>query len=747
MEAGERRESSAGDRNADGSVAAVQFWIGLLWRHAWAMLAVFVVVSAGGYWYTMQQPNVYQASATVLVSPEGDQVRALSPFGDGAAPQGSSFMANRIQFAMQEHLLRSPELLDEVAERLSLRSSPSFLGLFGDEATPDAIVERSAVANPAIMLRGMLRVNADDERRVVQITMSSRDPVLAADVVNAVAEAHVERNLLRQLEATDQALDWLMEQSASLRSSLENAELAQLDYLRDQGTLSVALDDRRNLSVRAVEELSTQLANARLEVDRLGSVVRQIRTYDSLDDLLAANIPEILDNSMIQSFKGQLVALDERDLELRERYGELWPERRAVLARREMLENVLEREIQNVLRSYVQRFETAQLLERTVAERLSSAQRDVLRSGENEIAFNALRREAETNRELFGVMERRLKEIELHRMLQHNNLSVLESAVVPVVPVRPRRAVYFLATLLLAGVLSLGTALALEFLDQSVKPDTDFDREFGLGLLGMLPEISAGKGRRGSSRGPAKGQEFNPDIFVHSFPRSGMAEACRSIRTNLLFMDREDTLKRMLVTSSGPREGKTLTSVSLATVFAQSGNRTVLVDADMRKPRLGRVFGVDDAGRGLVNVLVGECTLDEALVETEVPGLFLLPCGSVPPNPVEILHSVAFGRLQDELDERFDRVLFDTPPVGPVTDARVLSGRVGGVVLVARASHTNKDAFARAIDDLDAVKANLLGIVLNSVNFEKRSTGGGYYRYYYQQYNQYYGDAEESASS
>lgn len=737
----EQREGTY-DAQGLGLGAIISYWAGLLVRHIWTILAVFVVTTALGYWYIQQQPNIYQAGATVLVSPESDHVRALSPLGGGGDPS-AGFFAGRMQLSMQEHYVRSPEVMQAVADRLQLRNDRSFLGLEDSELGDDEIAERFAGIDVAQMLRGQVMVQADPERRVVRIQMISRDAELAARVVNAVAEEYVARNLERQLEATERAHQWLQAQSAMLRGALEDSELAQLEYLRGQGTLSVSMHDRRNLGVQVIDELTNQLAGVRLEADRLGSTVRQIRAFRSLDDLLASNIPEVLANQMIQGFKSQLVALEERDLELRERYGEAWPERRALQARRELIEEVLAREIQNVLGSYEQRYETARLLERTVAERLNSAQGDVLRSGESEIAFNALRREAETNRELFGMMERRLKELELHRMLQHNNLSVLETAMVPRVPIRPRRTLMLFATLLLAAFLAIAAAYALELMDQTLKPDTNFDSEFGVGLLGVLPELKHGRGKGKKARMPGRGEEFSPDVYVHDFPRSGMAEACRSIRTNLLFMDQGESLRRLLVTSSGPREGKTLTTVSLATVFAQSGAKTVVVDADMRKPRLSRVFA-NAGGPGLTNVLVGEATVDEAVQETGIPNLYVLPCGPIPPNPSEILLSEAFRELQAGLDERFDRVIFDTPPVGPVADARVLSGAVGGVVLVGWAGRTQKGAFARTVDDLDAVQANLLGVVLNGLDFEKRGLGGGYYRYYYQQYSQYYGDPDES---
>ena len=222
-----------------------------------------------------------------------------------------------------------------------------------------------------------------------------------------------------------------------------------------------------------------------------------------------------------------------------------------------------------------------------------------------------------------------------------------------------------------------------------------------------------------------------------------MAESCRSIRTNLIFMGSEQPLRSILVTSAGPREGKTTASVSLAAVMAQSGSPVVLIDGDMRKPRLHKIFGLDGA-LGLSSVLMGEASLDEVIQATRVPDLFLIPCGSVPENPAELLQSDRFRELISELTERFGMVVFDSPPVVPVTDAAIIGAAVDGVVLVARSGSTRREMIARAVDLLRGVNANLLGVVLNAIDVEGRRRGG-YYYYYYRHYGAYYGQSDDKA--
>jgi succinoglycan biosynthesis transport protein ExoP len=226
------------------------------------------------------------------------------------------------------------------------------------------------------------------------------------------------------------------------------------------------------------------------------------------------------------------------------------------------------------------------------------------------------------------------------------------------------------------------------------------------------------------------------DLFIHKMPKSPVAECLRGVRTNLLFLGTERPLQKLLVTSSGPQEGKTTAVIDLGITFAQSGQRTLLVDTDMRKPRLHRAFGLS-ADVGLTSVLLDEKRLGEALKATQVPDLTVLPCGPMPPNPAELLHTERFRKLVVELSRRYDRILFDSPPVAAVTDAMILAGEVDGVVLLVKAAHTSRDSVVRARRALTDVQARIVGAVLNAVDLKSRGAG-----YSYADYAQYshYGD-------
>lgn len=280
----------------------------------------------------------------------------------------------------------------------------------------------------------------------------------------------------------------------------------------------------------------------------------------------------------------------------------------------------------------------------------------------------------------------------------------------------------------IVGGLLAGLALAflLEFLDSSVTSQSEIEERLGLTFLGFVPSIP-------TSDGTSK------DLHIHREPKSHIAECTRAVRTNLLFMSPDKPLKRMLVTSSGPQEGKSTTAINLAIAMAQSGQRVLIVDTDMRRPRLHRAFGVPN-DLGVSSIVVGEGKLEDAIKTTEVPGVYLLPCGPVPPNPAELLHTRAFGELLETLEARFDRVLLDSPPVGAVADAVVLATQVNGVVMVLKAGVTNRDVARRTLRALNDVKATMLGAVLNDVNLERSRYGDYSYGYSYR----YYGYGEKN---
>jgi succinoglycan biosynthesis transport protein ExoP len=311
--------------------------------------------------------------------------------------------------------------------------------------------------------------------------------------------------------------------------------------------------------------------------------------------------------------------------------------------------------------------------------------------------------------------------------------------------VRPKVAANLAAGVVAGLALGLVAAAVLFLLDRSVKSQADIETALGLNFLGVLPLAGSESGKKGRYYGRYRAKPVkpgtSPELLVHEAPMSGTAEAARSIRTNIQFMSPDKPFRTLLVTSPGPSEGKTTVACTLAIAMAQAGQRVCLVDCDLRRPRLHRVFGKDSEA-GLSVAILEPGTVTDELLATDIPNLSVLPAGPVPPNPAELLQSERFSTLLASLRERFDRVVIDSPPVGPVTDAVVLAAQVDGTVLVIRAAKTSRESVVEARRALTNVGGRIVGGLLNSVDVSR----GGYagYKYSYYRKGGYYRSSPET---
>jgi capsular exopolysaccharide synthesis family protein len=356
--------------------------------------------------------------------------------------------------------------------------------------------------------------------------------------------------------------------------------------------------------------------------------------------------------------------------------------------------------------------------ERNLQALLDGAKAEAFEVNKRQIEFDRIKREADNNQRLYDMVLKRLKDTELSGMLRTSNARVLDAARPNSAPIRPKVRNNLMLGLLLGLLGGLGLAFALEQLDTTVKSQADVEEKVGVPFLGVLPHVAV---ERDAPAGDL-------DLYVFRHPKSTVAEACRAVRTNLLFMSPDKPLRTMLVTSSGPREGKSTTAIATAIAMAQSGSRVLLVDTDMRRPRLHRALGVPN-DKGVSSILVGDATLDDVVKSTEVPGLFLIPSGPIPPNPAELFHTAAFRDFVTTVSGRFERVIFDSPPVNAVADSAVLGTQVDGTLLVLRADATNKALARRAFKVLADVKAKVLGAVLNDVELRNPKYGALYAAY------------------
>jgi len=703
-------------------------------RKRWLLAVVLfcMCMVAGGFFY-IKQTKIYRAVATVEIDTKATDVldvQEVYTLGTASWQDVFTYMDTQL------NIIRSRYVLQRVVEKLNLANNMEFLGI---EKLSPAEQEAFIVKNrpdPAEILSTMIVVERLKDTNLVKIACENKNPLLAQQISNMIAEVYVEQNVERKLLSTRQALDWLGDQTGDLKEKLEKSERDLYQYKRDNNILSISLDDRISITAEQLNTLSAKLSEARSETIKLQSLYEQIRNFDVENiDNTDLSFTKLENSEVITRLKIRLSELNDEYSQLQERYGPNHPEMKRIKERLETAKAALKKEIKNVVNSIRTDFQTAQGIEKGIAEELEKVKQQAFEIGDKELQYNRLMRERDTNQQIFNLVLKRLKETSLTSALKNNNVRVLDAAVEPKIAVKPNKMVIGFAAMLLGLIIAMGAIIALELMDKTIKNPEEIEKELGVTLLGIIPTVSAeDKNKPG----------FSADNYALSNPRSSFAESIRSIRTNLLFMVKgQERLKgresaRLLITSPSPREGKTTIAANMAIALSSAGQRVLVIDSDMRRPRLSSAFNIPRPDVGLSSLIVGQAKIEDAIVRSEHENLDILPCGPIPPNPAELLGSKAFELLINRLSEQYNMLIFDSPPVIAVTDAKVISPLMDGIVLVAKAGHTHKAILNQANRSLQEVNAPLWGIVLNDLDPEHREYGY-YYRYYYR-YGYYYGE-------
>ncbi len=707
-----------------------RYYLRIFLRRKWLILLIFAVCTGVASLYATRQPKVFSSQISLIIDPK--EPRFLdAQIQDVNTEAGSFYWANKEYLETQYRIIQSRSVSQRVVEKLGLATDPEFLGLtkVTDEKRRQEIMAKIDVV---AIVQAKIRVEPVKESRVSLIKIEDSDPTRAALLANEVAQAYIDEVLSQKLKLTENASKWLDERRDSLSDSARASELALYNYRKGADMLAASIDDRASMVSQKLQETSKALTEVQLKIAGYKARVTAIRgvqaTQGAEDRLWAEALPAARENLVLGKYKDCVIVLRVECTDLGTRYLEGHPK---LLECREKLataEKEFARELSNLVLATEAELKEAQEKEKNLKALFDQARLEAFEVEKKKLELDQLRSEADSNKRQYDVVFKRLKDIELSGMLRTSNVRVLDAARPVMAPIRPNVPQGVLMGVISGLVLGLGLALLLELLDSSVVSQADVEERLGLTFLGFLPSIP-------------EGEKGSRDLHIHREPKSLIAECTRAIRTNLLFMSPDRPFKRLLVTSSGPQEGKSTTAINLGIAMAQSGNRVLLIDTDMRRPRLHKAFGVSNE-KGVSSVVVGEGRIEDAIKSTEIPGLFVMPCGPIPPNPAELLHTQAFGDLLNKLGERFDRVVLDTPPVGAVADAVVLSTQVDGVVVVLKAGQTNRDLAKRTVRALRDVKANIYGAVLNDVNLESSKYGDYYYGYNYR----YYGESDKKGA-
>jgi capsular exopolysaccharide synthesis family protein len=564
-----------------------------------------------------------------------------------------------------------------------------------------------------------LKISPVRNSRIVDVKFRSTDAALSATVVNTLARMYIEQNLEYKFMSSKEASDWLGERLTEERTHVEDAEAALQRY--KEANDAISLEDRENIYVQKLAELNSAVTRAkteRLEKEALYNQLRGIQNNSAALD----TFPAILTNTFIQQQKSEVADLQRQLAAMSERLGEKHPDFIKVRTGLQTAEAKLQGEIGKVVQSVRNQYLAAQTQENSLIGALESQKREALAMNRKGIEYGVLQRELESTRQIYDSLLQRAKETGVSAELKTSNIRVVDAAEKPRGPASPRRNLNLMLALFGGGFLGIGLVFFFEYLDNRIKTPDDIKAHLGLPSLGMLPSLSE---KTLSGLYPLLNNGVPPNF----------AEAFRSIRTNVIFSSAEEGSRSVLVTSTGPGEGKTAVSCNLAISLAQAGQRVLLIDADMRKPKVGQAFGIAQEP-GLSNLLVGNAKASESVRKSGMPGLWVLPSGKLPPNPAELLGSQRFKEFLNSLKEHFEWIVLDSPPVLAVADAAVIGHWTTGVVFVIGAEMTSRHAAKTALDQLENAHAKFVGGVLNRVEIEKN---GYYYSHYYRkEYARYY---------
>lgn len=696
-------------------------------RHKWRVLGIAVAAAILGAVAAYSKEPLYRASISVLIEARLNQpVRVQEVYDPGVGTED--------YYGTQYQLLRSRELAGRVVDKLSLTENPDILpppkpslieSLAGTEwlqwlpflpeapaaaPVPDAPDRRRERAIDALLARAV--VSPVPHSQIMVLSVSSHSPALAATIANTWGDLFVESGLESRLGVTEHASRWLNDRLGELKSRLEESEKA-LQAFRDKNKV-INLGGARNLYEEDVSDNAHKLRDAQNKKTELASTYWKIQQAGD-DDRKLEEVSALLLDPVVQKASENFLQADQAVKQLQERYGAKHPQMTAAVARRDAAQRAYYEQLRLAANGIKAQYEIAAETERALLEQLQAGKEQIRRLDQQQFQQSSLEREANANRDIYDLFLKRFKETDTTSTYDEMNARVVDRAVPPLRPYSPN-VTKWVALWTLGGLL-VGTVLAAlrHVLSGMIRSPEQIEHATQLPVLCVLPPV------------PGLGRKISAAALCATQPRAHFSEGVRSIRASLFLSDVDKRMKRIMFTSAVPREGKSSLAAGFAVTMAQM-ERVLLVEGDLRAPTQKKHFGIPKERPGLVEVLTGQAKLDDAIFRHEATGIDVLPIAEIPPNPAEVVASAAFLKLLATLGERYDRVVFDSPPCQVASDSLLMANRMDVVIFVIHGGATGQRTVQAALKHLRAAKAPLLGLVLNRV--DARSAYGYEGRYY-----------------
>jgi succinoglycan biosynthesis transport protein ExoP len=662
-------------------------------------LAVFVLLlfTIPATAYVMSKPLSYQARARILVERSEESRSVL------AQPDGLETAVDAIR--TQSQLLRARPIVAKAIETVKLWEFPEF------QKAGEGMTDASETANLLVeAFLAQLTVWPEQGTRILNLAFEAQDPEVAKTALNTLLDTHIDEQSKTEFAASAEVVGWLNERLEEQRARLEQSEAALQAYVESQNAVSVR--DGQNIVVQKLGDLNAAVTRARTERMARETLYTQLRAAEGTPDAVEA-LPVVLSNAVLQQLRAQLGDLRQRERVLMQDLGDRHPDLIKLRSELELTDGRLRAELAKVAEAVRNEFVAAQTLERELTAALDAQKNEVLDLGRKNIEFGALQRQVTSDREIYDRLLNEVQSREIAGKTPETKIRIVEAAQLPRAPLGPRRSMELLLVLGAGLFLAISVPLAREALDHRIKTPGDIERRLGVRCLALVPIASV----KGAAIGPLFSTD--PNTFNESF---------RRLRTVVSMGAPDRQALRLLVTSAAPREGKTMVAVNLAIALAQMNQSVLLVDGDLRRPKVHKMLGISPFP-GFADVLSGELEASAAIRHTEVPGLHVLTCGAKHRSASELLSSRQLDFLLDQIQDRFAWILFDSPPTGPVADACILAQRTDCALLVVNADATPATAAQMTLEQLRTAGVPVLGAVLNRADLE----GAGYY------YAPYYG--------
>src|ERR1700686_2105871 len=728
---------------APSQESTMREYLRVLIKRKWMVTGVVVGIFMAVAIASLRQTPIYEAASQIVINKADSN---LITFKD-SVPVVDYY--DQSDLDTEVRILQSDLMALQVIRQLNLDKRPEFGGSDRKQANLVADPLQSDSNRTSALLgsfRGNLKVTLIPNTRVMEIHYSSTDPQLAASAVNTLAATYVEQNFKTKFESTMQASDWLSKQLVDLQMKVETSQEKLVRYQREHEILGT--DEKQNIITAKLDELNKEMTVAESDRMQKEAVYRQTESNDpvAIAAAIISDGPGTAGGGLLDKLHDQQASLRIQVAELSTQFGPSYPKVEQLDNQIKEIDHQLQLETSMAVDHLKQRYLAALQRETMLRAAFDKQKQEANKLNERAIEYSILKRDVDSNRTLYEGLLEKLKEAGVTAGLRSNNFRIINAARVPTSPSEPNIPRNLLFASVLGVISGVGLAFLLENLDNTVRTPEQAQAISGLPSLGMIPlgSKSARPGSTGKRLALTASKEV-VETVTQVRPQSQMAESYRALRTSLLLSNLGAPPKVIMVTSARPQEGKTTTSINTAIVLAQKGVRVLLVDADLRRPSIHKTLGMGPRS-GLSNVLTGSATLQQTITTSPIlPNLFIMPAGTPPPNPAELLASSNMGDLIVELRELYDHIVIDTPPTLSVTAAVVLSPRAAAPILVIRSAQTTKQALRRARDILTQVNAHVAGVLLNAVDL----TSPDYYYYYEYQgkYGQYYHEDAPAAGN